>query len=101
MRSHADCHAEDCRTPLCSGHSFLLPHFPAGMTDGRRDGVEEREGESGILIKLLERFRQSTCQCGCLCFHVDTLHTQGETQGSLLVLPLMLHLQGWQNGKPI
>lgn len=102
FHSHDDCHVEDCRTPLCSGHSFLLLHFPAGMADKKkRDEVERREGDGGLLIKWLERFRQSTCQGGCLCFNVGTLHTHGVTQGSLLVLPSMLQLQGWQNGKPI
>lgn len=94
--SHADCHVEDCRTPVCSGHSFLPPHFPAGMTDEKGDGAERQEAERWGTKEAAGEIQPeySSVLAG-------TLHTQGVTQGSSLVLPSMLQLQRWQNGKPI
>lgn len=95
FHSLADCHVGGCRSPVCSGRSFLLLRFPAGATDGRRDGAQRRGAEGVARMG----FRQVLVSAGV--WEGATLHTQGVTQGSLLVLPSLLQLQRWQNGKPI
>lgn len=53
-----------------------------------------------IMMTGLERWAQSARQylCPFECVSARTLHTQGVTHGSALMLPSTLQLQRWQDG---